>query len=195
MSPRIEHAEPGDLTSIITLLDRCGLPEAGLGVHMSTLLFTAKQDGRLLGCAAVELYGRDALLRSLAVAEDARGRGLGDRLVQSGLDAACRLGVTAVYLLTDTAEAFFARRGFGRIERAEVPAALTRSAEFSYAGCSDAAVMVRRVADPAHRSREEGVHRLRSMPGVSLRDLAATLDRFAPPDVEIDREPQCASCG
>ncbi len=146
MSIRVELAEPADLPAILALLAESGLPEAGLKDHVGTLLLAAKGggNGRLLGCGALEIYGSDGLLRSVAVAEDARGRGLGDRITRATLALASKLELTEVYLLTETAQAFFARHGFLQTERATIPTAVCRSVEFSSACPASAVAMVKR---------------------------------------------------
>ncbi|MDP2577779.1 MAG: arsenic resistance N-acetyltransferase ArsN2 [Candidatus Palauibacterales bacterium] len=146
MSIRVELAEPADLPAILALLAESGLPEAGLKDHVGTLLLAAKggENGRLLGCGALEIYGSNGLLRSVAVAEDARGRGLGDRITRATLALASKLELSEVYLLTETAQAFFARHGFLQTERATVPTAVCRSVEFSSACPASAVAMVKR---------------------------------------------------
>lgn len=65
-----------------------------------------------------------------AVAESARGRGLGGRLTGEVIEAARAAGLRRLYLLTTTAEAIFPRYGFRRIERWEAPARVQASVEF-----------------------------------------------------------------
>ena len=62
-----------------------------------------------------------ALLRSLAVAPDRRGRRLAHDLWRRILDRARALELERLYLLTTTAEPLFARWGFARIARDVVP--------------------------------------------------------------------------
>jgi amino-acid N-acetyltransferase len=61
----------------------------------------------VIGCAALEIYADGALLRSVVVDDDVHGQGIGTRLTTTTLDLANVLGISAVYLLTTTAEAFF----------------------------------------------------------------------------------------
>ena len=79
----------------------------------------------------LEIYGTVALLRSLAVAPDGQGRGLGAALLAHAERAARQRGITALYLLTTTAEAFFARRGYVRLPRQAAPPVLRQTAEFA----------------------------------------------------------------
>ncbi len=138
----IESAHPNDLAHVLDLLARAKLPDAGLRDHVETLL-VARQDGRLIGCAALELYGEAALLRSVAVDEACRGQGIGRCLTDAALITAKQHGVSQIYLLTETAPAFFTRQGFRTIDRAEVPAAVKTSVEFTGACCQSALAMTR----------------------------------------------------
>ncbi len=136
----IERAQPADALDIRALLRRSGLPQDGLDAHLATTL-VARDGSAIVGCAAVELYGALALLRSVAVDAPARGQGLGQQLTQAALDLAQASGVHDVYLLTETASAFFPRWGFRPIERAAVPMAVQQSAEFTHACPASALVM------------------------------------------------------
>ncbi|HEY7724926.1 MAG TPA: arsenic resistance N-acetyltransferase ArsN2 [Anaeromyxobacteraceae bacterium] len=144
-SPQLEPATPADVEAIRSLLEAAGLPSADLGAPNQRFL-VAREAGALLGCVGLELFGEGALLRSLAVAERRRGEGLGGALAAGALEEARRRGVRALYLLTTTAEGFFARRGFARIGREEVPEAVRGSAEFGALCPASAACMARRLA-------------------------------------------------
>lgn len=134
---RIRPAGEGDLPAILALLGRCGLPADGLADHRITTLLA--QDGeRLVGCAAVEPYGEVALLRSVAVDPAFRGRGLGVQVTRAALDLAAARGFRVLYLLTTTADEFFARFGFRRIPRGAVDPAVRSSVEFTTA-CPESA--------------------------------------------------------
>ena len=93
----------------------------------------------------MELYGPAALLRSLAVTATRRGEGLGRRLTLAALALARRQGVDRVYLLTETAEGFFARFGFEPVERAAVDPAVKRSVEFTSACPASAVAMMLKI--------------------------------------------------
>ena len=100
------------------------------------------RDGAVVGSAALELYGASALLRSVAVQRDRRGRGLGRRLTGAALDLARRCGAVRVYLLTETADDFFPRFGFSPVARREVPPSVRGSVEFVSACPESARAMV-----------------------------------------------------
>jgi len=126
----IGRAKRGELSAILSLLERCGLATAGLTDHLETTL-VARAENRVVGSAALELYGSSALLRSVAVEEALRGCGIGQRLTSQALELAKRRGVAKVYLLTDTAMAFYPRFGFRPIPRDQAAPAVQRSVEFT----------------------------------------------------------------
>jgi amino-acid N-acetyltransferase len=141
MNVVIASATGEDLPVVLDLLRRCKLPQEGLEQHLATTL-VAREGVRIVGCAALELYGRAALLRSVAVEPSSRGLGLGAQLTNAALDLARSRGVKALYLLTETASEFFPRFGFRVTPRPEVDPAVQRSVEFTGA-CPETALAMR----------------------------------------------------
>src|SRR5690348_4635215 len=94
----IRKAEAADYSHITRLLTEAALPLAGLHGHDNFLVLC--RDGRVVGCAAIEPYGRFGLLRSVALELPERHKGVGRRLVQEALQQARRDGVAEVILLT-----------------------------------------------------------------------------------------------
>ena len=137
----IEAARPSDLPAVLALLERSGLPQEGLADHLPTTLL-ARDGDAVVGSAALEILGRAALLRSVAVDSALRRHGLGQRLTRAALDLARQRGVATVYLLTETAGDFFARFGFHPTERAAVEPAVQLSVEFTSACPASAQVLV-----------------------------------------------------
>src|SRR5712691_2888217 len=128
VSMNIVTATPSDLLDIVSLLKAAALPVAGIENHIETTL-VARDSERLLGCAAVEVYGQAGLLRSVAVEVEHRGEGWGERLTKAALELARKRGVRDIYLLTTTASHFFPRFGFTATTRAELDPALAQSEE------------------------------------------------------------------
>ena len=128
----IGPASREDLPEIMELLEDGGLPPDGLEGHLPTIL-VARMRGRVVGSAALELYGSAALLRSVVVRRDLRGTGLGSRLTEAALQLSRELGVAEAYLLTETADLFFPRFGFRNIPRSRVPSSVRSSVEFTSA--------------------------------------------------------------
>ena len=140
MEAQIEAARPTDAADVLRLLSQNRLPLEGLEEHLATTL-VARQEGRIVGSAALELYEEGALLRSLAVAAEQQGCGLGHELTKAAIRLAQNLRAPAIYLLTTTAEKFFPRFGFEHIARDEVPISVQASVEFTSACPSSATVM------------------------------------------------------
>jgi amino-acid N-acetyltransferase len=97
----------------------------------------------VVGSAALEVYADGALLRSVAVAPELQGQGIGRSLTESAIALGESLNARALYLLTTTAETYFPRLGFERIDRDAVPNGVRTSIEFTSACPSSATVMRR----------------------------------------------------
>lgn len=136
----IEPAREADFGAIAALLEANHLPTAGLPGCLPDAV-VALESGELVGCAALEVYPSGVLLRSVAVDERLRGRGLGRRLTEAALVRARERHAPAAFLLTTTAGEFFPRFGFARIARGEVPDEVRASVEFTSACPSTALVM------------------------------------------------------
>ncbi|MFN8417985.1 MAG: arsenic resistance N-acetyltransferase ArsN2 [Anaerolineae bacterium] len=140
--PRIREAVHSDLDHIYALLTANHLPLDGLAEHINTTLVLETED-QIIGSAALELYADSALLRSVCVAPEYQGQGLGHQLIAASLQCAEHYDASTVYLLTETAAEFFPRFGFQVIARTEVPDAVRGSVEFVSA-CPDSAVAMAR---------------------------------------------------
>ena len=136
----VSAATAADLPEILALLGRSRLPPDGLAEHVASTI-VAKDGGRVVGSAALELYGDVGLLRSVAVDEGVRGQGLGRRLTRAALDLARPRGLRTVYLLTETAGGFFPRFGFRPVTRGDVDPAALQSVEFTTLCPASALVM------------------------------------------------------
>jgi N-acetylglutamate synthase-like GNAT family acetyltransferase len=98
--------------------------------HLEHFFFTGS-DSSPTGLVGLEIHGTDALLRSLVVCAPARAAGLGSVLVKHAEDYARSNQVHAIYLLTTTAESFFERRGYRRIDRGQAPPSIRSTREFA----------------------------------------------------------------
>jgi len=141
---RIAPASAADREEVVALLESCALPPAGIDDHFPHAFLVARgEDGALRGTAGVEIHGDAGLLRSVAVAETARGQGLGERLSRAAMELAAERGVRETYLLTTGAEGYFPRLGFVRVAREEMPASLDASEQLRGA-CPATAIAMRR---------------------------------------------------
>jgi N-acetylglutamate synthase-like GNAT family acetyltransferase len=137
----LRPAAEEDWPAIERLLHACDLPVAGARAHRGAFFVAAHSDD-VAGCIGAELYGDAALLRSLAVQAARRGQGIADQLVARLVARLRADGVRHVALLTTTAEAFFALRGFAVVTRDEVPEGVRASEEFRGACPASAVAMV-----------------------------------------------------
>lgn len=139
---RVERAEPSDIAAVEELLAAAGLPLAGVAQAFETGV-VARDGETVVGAAGVERYGSAGLLRSVVVAPDRRGTGLGHDLVAAAEGLARDEGVRELYLLTETAIDWFPRLGYAAVPRDEAMAAVGGSIEFTTA-CAEAAMAIRR---------------------------------------------------
>ena len=130
----IEKAKIEDFPAIHQLLVRSGLPVDGVTPGAGNY-YTAKA-GRLLGVLGIETHGRAAVLRSFAVEPDVRKTGIGKALIQHAFTEMRATDCSDVYLLTSTAEGYFANYGFVDAERGELPAQVLSSAIFRADCCA-----------------------------------------------------------
>ena len=140
MNGPIRRAGEADAAAIEALLLENALPVDGVRARLGTT-FVEIQDKGVIGTAALEMFDDGALLRSVAVEMTHRGSGAGARLVEAVLVLASELDTPAVYLLTTTAEQYFPRFGFSRVERDAVPPGVQQSVEFTSACPATATVM------------------------------------------------------
>ena len=138
----IRRARASDIDSISGLLSSSDLPLDGVADTVADF-YVAEAMGTVVGSVGIETHGEYGLLRSAAVSEALRGRGVGRRLVTEALNDASRRGMRALYLLTTTAEEYFPSFGFEKVERSSVPAELNDSAELKGA-CPASATVMRR---------------------------------------------------
>ena len=143
--PRVRPAAPSDLPAVERLLTASHLPLDGVREALPTFVVAESGDD-VVGVAGLELCCDNALLRSVAVADAWRSRGLGRALVARVISDAEARGLHALYLLTTTADRYFPSFGFRQIGRDEVPEDVRATAEFRSACPASATVMTRPVA-------------------------------------------------
>lgn len=142
MTLQFREARKEDLDVICSLLQESGLPTESLGSD-STTFYIAEDGERTVGIAGFEFYGDEALLRSVAIKPDVRGRGLGSQLVDHMLQLAREKGVRNVVLLTETARDFFLKKKFEVIDRSWIDNDLMKqSSEFAFACPTTAVCMI-----------------------------------------------------
>jgi len=128
---QLRHANPTDIRRLSDFLTDNSLPTVGVQDCLENFIIAVDADGSLVGVAGYEMYGPNALLRSVAVDKRSRNLGHGTTLVETILANVRKRGVRTVYLLTETAERYFSRLGFTPIERDKIEPAVKNSPEFT----------------------------------------------------------------
>jgi len=140
---QITLAAPNDEAGLKALLQNCDLPFYDLTPAHLTHFLVIKDEDQVVGSIGLEVCGAFGLLRSLAVAESKRGQGLGHQLIEQIETYARSQKISALYLLTTTADQYFARQGYQVAPRESAPAPLQETTEFKSI-CPDSAVCMYR---------------------------------------------------
>jgi amino-acid N-acetyltransferase len=140
--PLVIRGRPPRSTAV-ALLQAQDLPVSDITDEHLEHFFFVGPDGSPAGLVGLEIYGADALLRSLVVGESAKSKGLGSALVKHAEQYAASKSVRSIYLLTITAEAFFTRLGYERINRSQAPSSIERTLEFASLCPASSAFMVK----------------------------------------------------
>jgi amino-acid N-acetyltransferase len=147
-----EPARPSDFPAIVALLLDAALPHDDLTPEHLEHFLVLRDGDAIAGVVGMEVAEDAGLLRSLVVPEHRRGGGLAMRLVDALEQRARASGIRTLYLLTTTAEGFFARRGYAPADRAAVPEAIAATPEFRGICPASAACMAKALvpaAEPA----------------------------------------------
>lgn len=122
----IRPARMGDVREIHSLLKYFAAKELLLGRSISSLYdhlrdFFVYDDEGVKGVCSLHICWEDlAEIRSLAVAEDVQGSGVGEALVKVCLQEARRLDINRVFTLTYQAP-FFRKLHFAEIDKRDLP--------------------------------------------------------------------------
>lgn len=143
MNISFKKAAPENRPALESLLLGLSLPTEDLPADLSG--FTLAFDGAVLvGSAGLEPVGRVGLLRSVGVAPSHRNAGLAASLFQSSVDTAREKGILEIWLITNTADHYFERHGFERIDREQAPTEIAGTAQFKGL-CPSSAVIMRKL--------------------------------------------------
>ena len=117
----VENATIDDALAIKELLQVCDLPIVNIEKQIGDFI-VAKQQKKLLAIlGAVYDDEGNVLLRSFAVREENRRQGIGEMLIRTMLEIMTKKKITKIFLLTETADAYFSRMDFNEIQRTEIP--------------------------------------------------------------------------
>ena len=128
--PPVRSAVAEDAPRIFAIIDACAaqgsvLPRAAEDVHAAVHSFVVAHDpadpAALLGCAALVSCGPDmGEIRSVAVAPEGRGRGVGRAVVDYLVAEALAINLEHLFLLTRIPE-FFSKLGFHAVDPNDLP--------------------------------------------------------------------------
>ncbi len=120
------HAQP-----IRALLEKLNLDYQDLDEAKMRDFLALENENGLMGCVGLEVFGEDAVLRSLAVDPSGRGIGYGWMLADMAINWARFRGVRRLYLVTATASDFFAaKHGFRVVDLSTAPESVLQSTSF-----------------------------------------------------------------
>ncbi len=118
----IRPARTSDIKGIRTLIDSYAtqgrlLEKETVTLYESVQEFTvAVENEKVIGCGALHVLWEDlAEVRTVAVREEFRGSGIGNKILESIIDRARKIGVKRIFCLTFETR-FFGRHGFEEIE-------------------------------------------------------------------------------
>ncbi len=147
--PDIRRARPADLSKVVALLEHARLPTADITRVDDLQMWVLEEKNAIIGVIALERFGSEALLRSLAVAPEYRKRGFGRQLVERVEQSAQSDGIKQLVLLTETAEALFRSLGYDVTDRRSVSDSVQKSAEFRSLCPASATCMSKTLAKPS----------------------------------------------
>jgi amino-acid N-acetyltransferase len=126
-SVEIRKARMSDVPALLELINGYAargimLPRTEFEISESIRDFSiALADGTFAGCGALHFYSpTTAEIRSLAVEQSARTRGIGRRLVETLVNEAAEYSLDAVFAFTYVPD-FFRKMGFAEVERGSLP--------------------------------------------------------------------------
>ena len=130
---KIFFASVQDEIKIKEVLEAAGLHHEDITPSHLQHFLVLKDDhnSMLSGVVGLELKNHTALLRSLAVIEPQRRKGLATQLVSEIEKYARSQKIDTLYLLTLTAERFFSKKGYRKTDRKSAPPAIQETAEFN----------------------------------------------------------------
>jgi N-acetylglutamate synthase-like GNAT family acetyltransferase len=125
----VTQATENDLPTINNILASEGLPTSDIVLDIIHIYMFHEGD-QLVGLTGLETFKSYALLRSVAVTNEFKNKGLGKEIVYQTIMKAKKMGMEDLYLLTTSARGFFERFGFKVINREDAPSHIKSTKEF-----------------------------------------------------------------
>lgn len=148
----IGFAQERDEHTILTLLQSANLPTNDLTVQHLRHFFVMRDGEDIIGVAGVEQIGKFiGLVRSIAVKEEFRSKGIASKLYNAAEEHACSMGLREVFAMTTTIEEWLTRLGYTRFSREDAPEELRQTKEFSGLCPQSAAIMHKTLRVPSEQ--------------------------------------------
>ncbi len=142
---RIEPAGRESRPALVALLQSLRLPTEDLPADLDGFFLAFDKEGVPVGSVGIQRLDASALLRSFAVHENYRKAGLGRHLFEKALQFARDAGFQEVWLITNSADLYFERQGFERVDRAMAPPDISATSQFTGLCPSSSAVMRKQI--------------------------------------------------
>jgi amino-acid N-acetyltransferase len=140
-------AQTADEARIHELLTTTQLPTSDLRAeHLAHFIVMRDNDkhNKIVGVAGLERIGKHSgLVRSIAVQEEYRNRGIASDLYHAIEEHACSMGIRTVFALTTTIADWLTRLGYKQLTRDNAPEELRQTPEF-LGLCPDSAVILQK---------------------------------------------------
>ncbi|MTI87017.1 MAG: GNAT family N-acetyltransferase [Balneolaceae bacterium] len=124
---KIQKANKRHYLEILKLLADSNLPTEDVDIDAIDFQ-VGLNNNKVIAGGAVQSFGDNLLLRSVAVHSTQRGKRIGAQLVEKLVQD---FGRKPIYLLTESTTGFFEQLGFIVIKRGEVPEGVQKSTQFS----------------------------------------------------------------
>jgi amino-acid N-acetyltransferase len=144
----VDKASTGDAPAIWALLAASDLPTSDLTPALLEDFLVQRQGSSVVAVGGLEWAGGDVLLRSVAVARTVRGGGAGKAMVAALEHRARQRGAKVIYLLTNTADRYFAALGYRHVAREIAPGGIRQTAQFAGL-CPASSAFMAKVLEPA----------------------------------------------
>jgi amino-acid N-acetyltransferase len=138
------EASKEDLLDIGRLLCSSNLPSQDIVEHIDNFV-VIEENEIIIGVGGLEISGRVGLVRSIVVAPEHRGNGIGKKIYKLLEIKANDLGINTLYLLTESAAEYFLKLGFVIKDRADVPLSVMETKQFKELCPPSAKVMFREI--------------------------------------------------
>ncbi len=140
MKITIRQAIESDMVDIISILKKNNLPTIDIP-NSAIQLFIGRYNNETIGVIGIEIYESAGLLRSLAVHDSFKKLKVGTKLIEKLFDHITESNIVDIYLLTETAEDYFTKFNFDKVDRSNVPEIIMETREFKEI-CPDTAVLM-----------------------------------------------------